>query len=59
LLGAKLALFSLPEQDAAYAELRRRIQHVPLNEDPRFMDVFAEELRFPDAVRLPMVSAGK
>jgi uncharacterized 2Fe-2S/4Fe-4S cluster protein (DUF4445 family) len=47
LLGAKLALFRLHEQDASYRELRRQIQPVPLNEDPQFQDVFAAELRFP------------
>ena len=48
LLGAKLALFSLHEHDGAYTELRRKIHHVPLNEDARFQDVFVEEMGFPD-----------
>ncbi|MCL4180709.1 MAG: DUF4445 domain-containing protein [Verrucomicrobia bacterium] len=47
LLGAKLALFSLHEGDGSYPELRRKIEHVPLSEDPAFHDVFAEELKFP------------
>jgi len=47
LLGAKLALFSLPEHDSAYTELRRRIQHVSLNDHPRFQDVYVEEMVFP------------
>jgi uncharacterized 2Fe-2S/4Fe-4S cluster protein (DUF4445 family) len=46
LLGAKLALFSLHEHDGAYTELRRKIHHVPLNEDARFQDVFVEEMGF-------------
>ena len=50
LLGAKLALFSLHEQDGSYPELRRKIRHVPLNEAAPFQDVFAEEMRFPERV---------
>lgn len=48
LLGAKLALYSLYEHDGSYAELRRKIRHVPLNEDPQFQDAFVEEMRFPE-----------
>ncbi len=48
LLGTKLALFSLHEHDGSYAELRRKIRHVPLNEDAQFQDIFAEEMRFPE-----------
>jgi uncharacterized 2Fe-2S/4Fe-4S cluster protein (DUF4445 family) len=47
LLGAKLALFSLDGEDGSYAQLRNRIEHVPLNADPRFQEVFVEELSFP------------
>jgi len=47
LLGAKLALFSLDAQDGSYPELRQRIQHVSLNEDPQFHEVYAEEMQFP------------
>ena len=47
LLGAKLGLFSLHQQDGSYAELRRKIQHVPSNEDSQFQEIFAEEMRFP------------
>ncbi|MBI2924825.1 MAG: DUF4445 domain-containing protein [Verrucomicrobia bacterium] len=49
LLGAKLALFSLQEHDGAYAELRRRIHHVSLNEDPQFHDIYVEEMGFPES----------
>ena len=45
LLGAKRALF---EDVAAWDELAKRIEHVALNEDPQFQNVFAEEMRFPD-----------
>ena len=47
LLGAKLALFSLDSEGGSYAGLRRRIEHVALNADPKFQDVFVEELAFP------------
>jgi len=47
LLGAKLALFSLDGEDGAYGDLRRRVEHVALNADPSFQDVFVEELAFP------------
>jgi len=45
LIGAKRALF---EDAAAWDALAGRIAHVPLNEDPAFADVFAEEMRFPN-----------
>jgi uncharacterized 2Fe-2S/4Fe-4S cluster protein (DUF4445 family) len=45
LLGAKRALF---EDAAAWDALARRIEHVGLHEDPRFQDIFAEEMRFPE-----------
>ena len=48
LLGAKLGLFSLRELDGSYTELRRKIQHVSLNEDLQFQEIFAEEMRFPE-----------
>jgi uncharacterized 2Fe-2S/4Fe-4S cluster protein (DUF4445 family) len=47
LLGAKLALFSLDSEGGSYTEVRRRIEHVALNADPSFQDVFVEELAFP------------
>ena len=45
LLGAKRALF---EDADAWDDLAKRIEHVALNEDPQFQDVFAEEMRFPE-----------
>jgi uncharacterized 2Fe-2S/4Fe-4S cluster protein (DUF4445 family) len=45
LLGAKRALF---EDAAAWDDLANRIEHLALNEDPEFQDIFAEEMRFPD-----------
>jgi uncharacterized 2Fe-2S/4Fe-4S cluster protein (DUF4445 family) len=53
LLGAKLALFSLDSEDGSYAGIRRRIEHVALNADPSFQDVFVEELAFPQARPIP------
>lgn len=49
LLGAKLALFSLHEHDASYPELRRRVQHVSLNEDTAFHDIYVGEMTFPSS----------
>ena len=47
LLGAKLALFSLDSEEGSYAGVRRRVEHVALNADPNFQEVFVEELAFP------------
>lgn len=48
LLGAKLALFrDGGEADAAYASLRRRVEHVSLNDDSEFMDTYVAEMGFP------------
>jgi len=46
LLGAKLALFELYEADGAYEGLRRKVQHVALNEDPHFHEVYVDEMGF-------------
>lgn len=47
LLGAKLALFSLPEQDISYSDILRKVQHISLNEAPGFQDTYAEKMAFP------------
>ncbi len=47
LRGAKRALFGLPEQDAGFAELRRRTEHLPLKDDPQFQEVYVDEMSFP------------
>jgi len=44
LLGAKLALF---EDTDAWESIAPRIEHVALNEDLEFQDVYAEEMQFP------------
>jgi hypothetical protein len=49
LFGAKLTLFSLDSEDGSYVGVRRRIEHLALNADPSFRDVFVEELAFPQA----------
>ena len=52
LLGAKLALFSLPEHDGAYPQILAKVKHVSLNEDARFQETFVEEMVFPEKARL-------
>ncbi len=44
LLGAKMALFDAPEKWDAVAG---RVEHVSLNEDESFQDIYAQEMRFP------------
>jgi uncharacterized 2Fe-2S/4Fe-4S cluster protein (DUF4445 family) len=44
LLGAKRALF---EDSARWDAIARRVEHVALNEDAGFQDIYAEEMRFP------------
>jgi uncharacterized 2Fe-2S/4Fe-4S cluster protein (DUF4445 family) len=46
LLGAKLALFD-PPSEQGYDSIRQRTRHVQLNEEPRFMDIFVDEMAFP------------
>ena len=46
LLGAKLALFGAP-----YEELRRRVEHLSLAADPRFQEIYVEQMTFPQAPR--------
>ena len=48
LLGAKLALFDGDGENSSYAQLRARIEHVPLNADASFQEVFVEEMGFPE-----------
>jgi uncharacterized 2Fe-2S/4Fe-4S cluster protein (DUF4445 family) len=47
LLGAKLALFEDAEKWDAIAQ---RVQHISLNDDESFQDIYAEEMGFPAAV---------
>lgn len=48
LLGAKLALFNPRHQDFDYRQVRARIEHVSLADDPQFQDIFVGEMRFPE-----------
>ena len=48
LRGAKLALFGLPEHGGEFTHLRRRTEHLCLNDDPQFQEVYVEEMGFPD-----------
>lgn len=47
LLGAKMALFSVPSQEGSYSQILNRIQHVSLHEDPQFQETYVEEMTFP------------
>lgn len=47
LLGAKMALFAGDDLEQ-YAAIRRMTRHIPLNEDPQFMDVYVDEMSFPE-----------
>jgi len=49
LLGAKLALFNEGDEEFDYSRLRSQTQHITLNTEPDFQDVFVEEMVFPDA----------
>jgi len=44
LLGAKRALF---EEPGPWDAIAKRVEHVSLNEDPNFQEIYAEEMRFP------------
>ena len=47
LLGAKLALFSHPQDDISYPGILHRTRHVSLNEAPRFQEIYADKMGFP------------
>jgi uncharacterized 2Fe-2S/4Fe-4S cluster protein (DUF4445 family) len=47
LLGAKVALFCSEEEDGSFSRVRAITEHVPLSADPRFQDIFVDEMRFP------------
>lgn len=48
LLGAKMSLFAADVEE--YSEIRRRVQHVSLNADPEFQDIYVEQMRFPAGI---------
>ena len=47
LLGAKLALFNSEGMGLDYPSLRQKIEHITLNSEPDFQDVYVEEMSFP------------
>jgi uncharacterized 2Fe-2S/4Fe-4S cluster protein (DUF4445 family) len=49
LLGAKLALFNSEEEGFQYTKLRQKTEHIMLNTEPEFQDVYVEEMAFPAA----------
>lgn len=48
LLGAKLALFSLPEHHGAYPQTLAKVKHISLSEDAQFQETFVQEMVFPE-----------
>ncbi len=49
LLGAKMALFAADDSALDFADLRARIEHVPLASDPEFMNSFVDHMRLAPA----------
>jgi uncharacterized 2Fe-2S/4Fe-4S cluster protein (DUF4445 family) len=49
LLGAKRALF---EAAAAWDNIASRVEHIALNEDAEFQDIYAGEMRFPETANI-------
>lgn len=47
LRGAKLALCANSSGDEVHSAIRGKVQHVSLNEDERFQEIFVEEMQFP------------
>ena len=47
LLGAKMALFAPADAQLAYPEILARVEHIALNTDEAFQDIYAEEMVFP------------
>jgi len=49
LLGAKLALFDLPQRHGEYPDILSRIRHLSLHADPNFQESYVTEMTFPAA----------
>ncbi len=49
LLGAKLALFFCPNGAGDLARIRKAMCHISLAADPRFQEIYVEEMAFPEA----------
>ncbi|MEK6754829.1 MAG: ASKHA domain-containing protein, partial [Bacteroidota bacterium] len=50
LLGAKIALFNNDEK--LFSDVRQMAQHVSLNVDEQFQDIFVDEMNFPSTIRV-------
>lgn len=48
LRGAKYVLLNTAHNDPEQTSIRQRVVHVPLNEEPRFHEVFVSEMQFPE-----------
>ncbi len=47
LRGAKMALFHWLGEESSFADVRNKIEHVPLSADPEFQDIYVEKMTFP------------
>jgi uncharacterized 2Fe-2S/4Fe-4S cluster protein (DUF4445 family) len=47
LLGAKIVLLRTRAEERDFCDLRRRIRHLPLADDPDFEEVYVDSMRFP------------
>ena len=57
LLGAKLALFEAHHTPSDYRDIRRRVKHLSLSADPRFQEVYLEEMQFPAPVSASLTTS--
>ena len=49
LLGAKLVLFRTAPEDRDFADIRGRVTHVALADDPAFQDTYVDSMTFPES----------
>ncbi|MEW6236704.1 MAG: ASKHA domain-containing protein [Candidatus Omnitrophota bacterium] len=49
LLGAKLSLFQFDRQKMLMEHIIKKTEHISLNEDPQFQQIYVEEMTFPDS----------
>jgi uncharacterized 2Fe-2S/4Fe-4S cluster protein (DUF4445 family) len=54
LLGAKMALFNLEDGVGFCSRVAEKIEHLPLSIDPRFQEVFVDEMTFPQPQLVPL-----
>ncbi len=48
LQGAKIALFADPSKPDPWNGILERMEHVPLSADPRFQEIYVEQMLFPE-----------